>query len=190
MERPGQRIGKGQEIERLVVYSAGGKEVAVAHIWTVQPDAKTGRELHELAWSNFIWSPNGASIANFGNVPHFSAPEGASDSLAIEGKQVYPTEGDGERHWFRSPFGWSPDSKYVALVDERRHQEALYLAIVRVNGSRPEYRLGWRDRSEDWPPVQDFSVFLGEREVTVKYRGAGQAVAIPDGVPNNSPRRK
>jgi hypothetical protein len=30
--------GKGIERERLVVYSAAGKEVATAHVWLVEPD--------------------------------------------------------------------------------------------------------------------------------------------------------
>jgi hypothetical protein len=34
----GQRVGKGEERERLVIYTAGGARVAIAHVWLVEPD--------------------------------------------------------------------------------------------------------------------------------------------------------
>src|SRR5712692_195131 len=39
---PGQRVGKGEERERLVIHTAGGAQVAIAHVWLVEPDG-TGR---------------------------------------------------------------------------------------------------------------------------------------------------
>jgi len=34
----GQRVGKGEERERLVIYTARGARVAIAHVWLVEPD--------------------------------------------------------------------------------------------------------------------------------------------------------
>jgi|ERR1019366_4157598 hypothetical protein len=34
----GQKVAKGTEIERLAVYTSAGEEVAVAHVWDVEPD--------------------------------------------------------------------------------------------------------------------------------------------------------
>ena len=35
---PGKRIEKGEERERFVIYTERGEEIAVAHIWNIEPD--------------------------------------------------------------------------------------------------------------------------------------------------------
>ena len=42
VDSPGQQVGKGQERERLEIFTGQGKPVAVAHVWLVEPDG-TGR---------------------------------------------------------------------------------------------------------------------------------------------------
>src|SRR5579859_7367290 len=38
VDSPGERVGKGQERERLVVFNQRGKKIAVAHICETEPD--------------------------------------------------------------------------------------------------------------------------------------------------------
>jgi len=216
LSAPGQRVGNGQERERLVVYTSADVQVAVAHVWLVEPDgtmrvgirgcedwgwigatrlfcegtinpstgiylvfdAKSGRELRELAGSNFVWSPDQSKIANFGNVPHFSAVENKSDSLEIEGKLVYPSVESAEQHWFRSEPVWSADSRRVALVDHRRKQNAVYLAVAAVTGNNSAYKLPWQVPLEDWPPDLDFSVRWEGKRVVVRHAGMTQIVTV------------
>jgi len=37
-DSPGQQVGKGQERERLEIFDEKGKQIAVAHVWLVEPD--------------------------------------------------------------------------------------------------------------------------------------------------------
>src|SRR5271169_5363662 len=38
VDSPGQQVGKGQERERLEIFTEQGKQIAVAHVWLVEPD--------------------------------------------------------------------------------------------------------------------------------------------------------
>jgi hypothetical protein len=38
VDSPGQQVGKGQERERLEIFTKQGKPIAVAHVWLVEPD--------------------------------------------------------------------------------------------------------------------------------------------------------
>jgi hypothetical protein len=133
-------------------------------------DAETGKELGEDIGSEFTWSPDFTTLAHFGNVPHFTPEEYKSDSIEVGG-HAWPAEGvpDGEQHWFRSSLSWSPDSKFVAVVDhQRRLKKAFFLEIVEAkSGKRAEHKLELRDDDDEWPPDHRFQVLWSSDAVTV-----------------------
>jgi hypothetical protein len=218
----GESVGKGEERERLIVYSQDGKELTIAHIWLEEPDgtgrvgirgcenwgwidnsklfcqgshnpslgiylvfdASTGRELYELLGSEFVWSPNGKYVANSGNVPHFSDWETKSNSLDLGGKQVYPADRDPDIHRFRSELTWSPDSRYLALVDQRKKQDAIFLVMVTMNGTIIEHKLRWQEPVGDFPAETDFAVQWEPERVSVEHMREVQTFSI------TSPARK
>ena len=135
-------------------------------------DATTGKELGEALGDDFVWSPDHRALANLGNVPHFSPADSKSDSLEVAG-HVWPPAGssDGEQHWFRSDLSWSPDGKYVAVVDhQRRKSKAFYLEIIEcATGKAIEHKLHWADEADEWPPDHDFAIHWSAAEVTVDH---------------------
>ncbi len=134
-------------------------------------DARSGKELGEGIGSNFAWSPDGRTLANFGNVPHFSNADHKSDSLEV-GTHLWPNQSssDSEQHWFRSAPSWSPDSKYIAVVDhQRRIRKAFFLEIVDAKtGERTEHKLRWADEADEWNPPLDFVIRWDAGKVTVR----------------------
>jgi hypothetical protein len=212
----GQRVGEGEERERLVTYTNGGRQVAIAHVWVIEPDgtrragirgcedwgwvdnarlfcegtinpssgiylvfdARTGKELLERVGNRFVWSPNRARLANFGNVPHFTDVEDKSDSLELQGKLVYPRAGDTNQHWFRSLPVWSPDSRAVAVVDHRRRQNGFILVVVTAAGRASEYPLEWKTESEEWPAPLDFELRWDGPRIVVQSRGVQRIVNV------------
>ena len=215
-DSPGLQVGKGQERERLEVFTAQGKQAAVAHVWLVQPDgtqragirgceswgwidstrlfcegtidpdngvylvydASSGRELRELIGRGFAWSPDRSRIADVGDGRELGAVDERSDSIEVEGKAVFPSAQDTQPHWFRSGLVWSPDSRYIAVVDQRHREGSVYLVVVGVAGSRFERKLQWQDKAEDWPPELDYTVVWAEGKTIVKHGEGTQAVVV------------
>jgi hypothetical protein len=144
-------------------------------------DARSGRELGEFAGGPFVWSPDQSHIASYGNVPHFSAPEGKSDSLEIDGKCLYPREGDHERHWFHSELTWSPDSRKVAVTDNRQTDGSLWLVVVSVDGQTVQRKLPWVLPGTEWPPVHDVSLQWEKGAIIVEYNSQQHRVSLQGG---------
>lgn len=216
VDSPGQQVGRGQERERLEVFTESGEKIAVAHVWLVEPDgtgragirgceswgwvdssrvfcegtinpnngvylvfdARSGRELRELTGTGFVWSPDRSRIADIGDARDLGAVSENSDSIEIQGKPVFPLEKDTELHWFRSALVWSPDSRHIAVVDQRPSQEFLYLAVVGVTGSRFEKKLNWQEKAEDYPPDMDFSVRWAGNQIIVTHGAGTQSVLM------------
>ena len=216
VDSPGRQVGKGQERERLEVFNEQGKEIAVAHVWLVEPDgtyragirgceswgwvdstrlfcegtinpqygvylvfdARSGRELLELIGTGFVWSPDHSRIADVGDARDLGAVSDNSNSIEIEGEPRFPSEKDTDLHWFRSELVWSPDSRYIAVVDLRQKQGPLYLVVVGVTGSRFEQKLQWQEKAEDWPPDLDFSVRWAANQIIVAHAGRTQTVMM------------
>lgn len=212
----GRQVGKGQEKERFVVYTARGAQVAVAHVWEVEPnasvrvgirgceswgwvdnarlfcegsinpstgvylvfDARSGRELAEYLGTAFTWSPDLRRIANEGNVPHFMPPEAKCDSIEIDGKSVFPAKADA-RHWFRSALVWSPDSRFVAAVDQRGAEGETFLVVVGLRGLVFEQKLRSQDPDPEWPPQRNYSLGWTGSLITVGYMSSYEEVALP-----------
>ena len=209
----GQTVGQGQERERIVVYTSVGVRVAVASVWTVQPDgairagirgcerwgwvdaarvfcegtinpstsiylvfdASTGRELDEGIGGRFTWSPDRKHLANHGNVPHFSSWEEKSDSLEVDGKEVYPNDEEGKkRHWFLTDPVWSIDSRRVAVVDYERTSKRLFLVVRPLAAKATEYPLPWTISADEDAPAPTFSVRWQATGVIVEHDGRQQ----------------
>jgi|ERR1017187_2680357 hypothetical protein len=209
----GQRIGQGEERERVSVFTSEGRPVSVLHIWLTEPDgtdrvgirgcessgwidstrffcegslnpstgvyrwfdARTGKELGEALGEQFTWSPDHTELAYFGNVPHFTDVAFKSDSLNV-GTHRWPEYPDPEQHWFRSDLSWSPDGKWVAIVDhQRRNKKGFFLEILdSKTGQRTEHRLQWPDEVDEWWPDHDFKIEWTASQVTVHRAGMVQ----------------
>ena len=216
VETPGRQVGKGQERERLIIFTEQGKEIAVAHVWLVEPDgtyragirgceswgwidparvfcqgminpndgvylvfdAKSGRELRELMGTGFVWSPDRSRIADVGDARELGAVSDNSNSVEVDGKPVFPSEKDSDLHWFRSELAWSPDSRYIAVVDLRHKQGSLYLVLVGLTGITFENKLDWQENGGDWPPDLDFSVRWAGNQIIVAHSGRTQTVMM------------
>jgi len=216
VDAPGQQVGNGQERERLVIFTEQGKEIAVAHVWLVEPDgtyragirgceswgwvdatrlfcegtinpqygvylvfdARSGRELRELIGTGFVWSPDRSRVADVGDARDLGAVSDNSNSIEVEGKPAFPSEKDTDLHWFRSGLVWSPDSHYIAVVDLRQKQGALYLVVVGLTGSTFERKLDWQEKGGDWPPDLDFSVRWAGNQIVVAHGGRTQTVMM------------
>jgi hypothetical protein len=209
----GQQAGKGEDIQRFVVYSDTGRQVAVAHVWLTEPDgtqrvgirgcersgwvdaarfycegsfnpsgliyrlfdARTGSELAERGGSGFTWSPDLRRLANIGNVPHFSSDEEKSQSVEIEGEELFPRVGARVRHRFRSGLTWSSDSAALAFIDHR-DDRSLHLVVIRVSGGVSEYLLRWREDMGEWPPDRNYFVKWTGALVEIRHLGELQTV--------------
>jgi len=216
VDAPGVEVGKGQERERLIIFNEQGKQVAVAHVWLVEPDgtnragirgceswgwvdstrvfcqgtidpgdgvyllfdARSGSELRELIGRGFVWSPDRSRIANVGDARDLGTVSDNSDSVEIQGKLVFPSAKDTHLHWFRSALVWSPDSRYIAVVDLHQKQELLYLVVIEVGGNTIEHKLDWQDNSEDWPPELDFSLRWEGQQTVVEHAGKTQTLPL------------
>ena len=216
-DSPGGQVGKGKDRERLEVFDAEGKAIAVAHVWLVEPDgtyragirgceswgwvdstrvfcegtinpdngvllvfdAKSGRELHELIGTGFVWSPDRSRIADVGDARDLGTVSENSNSIELEGKPLFPSEKDTDLHWFRSRLVWSPDSRYIAVADFRQKQGAFYLVVVGLTGSRFEQKLAWQEKAIEWPPDLDFSLSWTGNQIVVTHDLWTQAVVIP-----------
>jgi hypothetical protein len=216
VDSPGRQVDKGQERERLVIFTEQGKKIAVAHVWLVEPDgtyragirgcetwgwvdstrlfcegtinpndgvylvfdALSGRELRELIGTGFVWSPDRSRIADVGDARELGAVSDNSNSIEIEGKPLFPSEKDIDLHWFRSELVWSPNSRYIAVVDLRQKQGSLYLVVVGVTGSTFERKLDWQENGGGWPPELDFSVRWVGNEIIVAHCGRRQTVTM------------
>ncbi len=141
-------------------------------------DARSGRELGEFTGTGFVWSPDLSLLASIGDARDLGVVAEESDSIEVQGKPLYPTEKDTQPHWFRSPLTWSPDGRYLGVVDNRPNQQSLYLVVVGIGGRRFEQRLRWPGQAQDYPPVQDFSVHWAGKEVVVEHAGTTQSVAV------------
>jgi hypothetical protein len=141
-------------------------------------DATAGKELGERGGSEFTWSPDGMALANFGNVPHFMDVELKCDSLEF-GAKTWAPEGDKEQHWFRSAVSWSPDSRFVAVIDhQRRVKKAFFLEILEAKtGAHRELKLQWPDQADEWYPDHDFDIEWTATQVTVRHDGKSQSFA-------------
>ncbi len=143
-------------------------------------DVTSGKELGERIGNEFTWSPDRKTLANFGNVPHFIDVDAKSDSIEAGGR-TWPSDPsrDREQHWFRSGLSWSPDSRFVAVVDhQRRVRKAFLLEILdSKTGAHSEHRLLWRDEADEWYPSHDFSIEWTATQITVRRDGKSQSFA-------------
>jgi hypothetical protein len=216
VDSPGLQVGKGQERERLEIFTEQGERIAVAHVWLVEPDgtsrvgirgceswgwidstrvfcqgtidpnngiylvfdARSGRELHEIIGTGFMWSPDRSRMAAVGDARDLGAVSENADSIEVQGKPVFPSAKDTELHWFRSGLVWSPDSRYIAVVDHRQKQGSVYLVVVGVTGSTFEHKLDWQEKPGDWPPDLDFSVRWEGNQIVVAHGGRTQTVVM------------
>lgn len=218
VDSPGQKVGKGQERERLEVFTERGEKIADAHVWLVEPDgtnragirgceswgwvdstrvfcqgtispddgvylvfdAKSGRELQELIGTGFVWSPNRSQIADVGDARDLGTVNENCNSIEVQGKPSFPADKDTDLHWFRSKLVWSPDSRFIAVVDHRQRQGSLYLVVVGLTGSEFERELQWQEKAGDWPPDLDYSVRWVGNQIIVTHDGKTQTVVIPN----------
>jgi hypothetical protein len=217
VDSPGLQVGKGQERERLEIFTEHGEQIAVAHVWLVEPngtsrvgirgceswgwvdskrvfcqgtvdpgngfylvfDARSGHELQELIGTGFVWSPDRSRIADVGDARELGTLTENSDSIEIQGKPVFPSGKDTDVHWCRSALVWSPDSRYIAVVDSRQKQGSVYLVVAGVNGIIFEHELDWREKAGEWPPDSDFSVRWAGNQIVVAHRERTQTVMMP-----------
>jgi len=82
---------------------------------------KNGASLGNYLGFNFSWSPNHQKFAYGSWAAHFASDAPSSHFLQINGKNIYPRNTNqasvGEHH-FTSNFGWSPNSNFIAFVDQ------------------------------------------------------------------------
>ncbi|HMD96811.1 MAG TPA: hypothetical protein VKM93_05700 [Terriglobia bacterium] len=216
VDSPGQQVGKGQERERIEVFTENGEKTAVAHVWLVEPDgtqrvgirgcedwgwvdstrlfcegsinpnvgvylvfdARSGRELRELGGTGFVWSPDHSRIADVGDARDLGTVSEESTSIEIDGKAVFPSQKDTEVHRFRSGLVWSPDSRQIAVVDQRQGQGSLYLVVIGVAGSKSEHKLPWQEKAQDWPPDLDYGVRWAGNQIIVTHGQRTQTVVV------------
>jgi hypothetical protein len=97
-------------------------------------DARTGAVEHEYAGVWFGWSPDGQTLAHFGVLQRYTAPDGDNCCLLFNDTTVYPpgcrfdgeNRGPQQNHTrplaairtFFPPLVWSPDSRKLAFVEK------------------------------------------------------------------------
>jgi hypothetical protein len=142
-------------------------------------NARLGQEIGERVGSEFTWSPDISTIANFGNVPHFMDWDRKSDTLEIE-KYRYPDKENGIRHLFRSQIAWSPDSRWAAIVDQECYQHACGFRLIVVRsktGGQILCGLKYHEMDkEEWPGKHDFSLEWKETKIIVGLPSGGTEV--------------
>jgi hypothetical protein len=101
MAERGQRVGAGEERERLVVYTASGAPVAVAHVWLVEPDGS--RRAGIRGCEDWGWVDNTRLFCR------------GTINPSTEIYLVFDAKTGAELHEFAgSHFVWSPNRRYVA----------------------------------------------------------------------------
>jgi len=107
IDSPGLQVGKGQERERLEVFTEAGEKIAVAHVWLVEPDGtqRAGiRGCEEWGWVDATRLFCEGSIGpNVGVYLVFDARSGG---------ELRELGGTG--------FVWSPDHSRIADVGDAR----------------------------------------------------------------------
>jgi hypothetical protein len=104
---PGEQVGKGQERERLEIFTERGEKVAVAHVWLIEPDGtnragKRGCESWGWVDSTRLFC-EGTINPDYGDYLVFDARSG---------RELWELIGTG--------FVWSPDGSRIANVGDAR----------------------------------------------------------------------
>jgi hypothetical protein len=141
-------------------------------------DATSGVELGEFGGAHFVWSPDGSRLAHYGNVPHFSDWATKSDSLEFGNDVVYPDETDLELHRFRSDLVWSPDSRFVAVVDHVQRANRLLLVTASASGAIKATPLPWAVTRVDYPAPEDMTLRWSAGRVVVSHGGRHHTVDV------------
>lgn len=97
-------------------------------------NSRTGAIEHEYADVWFSWSPDGQTLAHFGVLQIYTAPNGDNCCLFFNDATVYPRDChfDGDKrapashhtrpltsiHTFFPPLAWSPDSHKLAFLEK------------------------------------------------------------------------
>lgn len=112
VDSPGRQVGKGQERERVLIFTEQGKEIAVAHVWLVEPDGtnRTGiRGCESWGWvDSAMVICQGTINPNDGVYLVFDAKSG---------RELRELIGTG--------FVWSPDRSRIADVGDARELGAV-----------------------------------------------------------------
>jgi len=133
-------------------------------------DASSGRELGVGLGTSFTWSPDGRRLANFGVGRE-------TDSFDISGKTAWPPAGSKEHRWFRSELTWSPDSKRVAVIEQRRLAAGLFLIVVDGVGPPRAFPIqGVASWDEDDHGRRDLRIEWSDPEILVFSGGEAQVV--------------
>jgi len=107
VDSPGRQVGKGQERERVVIFTDQGKEIAVAHVWLVQPDGTYRAGIRGCESWGWVDSTRlfceGTINPNYGVYLVFEARSG---------RELRELVGTG--------FVWSPDRSHIADVGDAR----------------------------------------------------------------------
>lgn len=98
-------------------------------------NSQTGALIHEYAGVWFMWSPDRQTLAHYGVLQRYTAPDGDNCCLMFNAASVYPPgcHFDGERrssphhshtrplasiHTFATPLVWSPNSRRLAFFEK------------------------------------------------------------------------
>ncbi len=154
----GQQVGKGEERERLEVFTERGDKIAVAHVWLVEPDGtqRVGiRGCEEWGWvdSTRLFC-EGTVGPNVGVYLVFDARSG---------RELWELDGTG--------FVWSPDRSRIADVGDARDlgtvsEESTSIEIdgKPVFPSRKDTEVHWFRSGLFWSPDSRRIVVVDHRQ--------------------------
>jgi hypothetical protein len=137
VDSPGQQVGKGQERERLEIFTEQGKQIAVAHVWLVEPDgtARVGiRGCESWGWVD--------------STRLFCQGTAGPDSgvyLLFDARSGHELQ-----EWIGRGFVWSPDHASIANVGDARdlgtvseNSDSIEVQGKLVFPSEKDSRLHW-----------------------------------------------
>lgn len=146
VDSAGRQVGKGQERERLEIFTEQGEKIAVAHIWLVEPDGTyragiQGCESWGWADSTRLFC-EGTINPNYGDYLVFDARSG---------RELRELIGTG--------FVWSPDHSWIADVGDAREFGTVSenSSSIEVDGkpifpSEKDTELHWFHSGLVWSP--------------------------------------
>ncbi len=122
-DRAGEKVGQGQERERFVIYTSAGQQLAIAHVWLVQPDGAYRAGIRGCeSWG---WVDNARLYCEGSINPHVGI------------YLVFDAKTGAELNEFAGiDFVWSPDKSSVANTCSKTGEFSAGLRALCVRRSR------------------------------------------------------
>jgi hypothetical protein len=173
VDSPGQQVGKGQERERLEIFTDQDKQVAVAHVWLVEPNGTNRAGIRGCESWGWVDSARvfcqGTADPDNGIYLVFDARSG---------RELRELVGTG--------FVWSPDHASIASVGDARdlgtvseNSDSIEVQGKLAFPSEKDSRLHWFRSPLVWSPdsrqiaVADFLPKQGSMHLIVVVVGGG-----------------